>query len=119
MPYLKPTDYQWKEGRGYRKAVLLQDSHLQAPGTLVQIIEFAPQSSVPPHHHKTTLEVFHMLEGRGTMTVDGRQYDLIPGDTLTCEPPAIHDAANPHDTPWRFIVFKTNVTPDDLYWVES
>lgn len=109
----------WIEGPGYRKQLLVDEAQLRCPGTLVQLIEIEPHTRVPFHHHKTSVEAFHMLAGHGRMTIDGVEHTLAPGDTLTCHPPAVHDAENTGDILWRYIVFKTNVTPDDSYWVEE
>lgn len=85
----------------------------------MQIVEIEPEMTVAFHYHKTSLEVFHMLDGTGSMTIGGVEHRLSPGDTIMCEPLEVHNACNESDEVWRFIVFKTNVTEDDLYWVEE
>ena len=112
---LRAGHWHWVEGKGYRKAVLLRAEALRAPA-LVQLVEIPPHTAVPPHYHKTSLEVFHIIAGTGSMTIDGATHRLAPGDTLTCEPPQVHSAANDSDQTWRYIVFKTNVTKEDTYW---
>ena len=67
----------------------------------------------------TSLEVFHMLEGEGRMTIGGVEHVLSPGDTIVCKPPEDHSARNEGSTTWRYIVFKTNVTEDDSYWLDQ
>ena len=106
----------WSEGEGYRKKILLRDQALNAPGTLVQIVEISPHTEVNDHHHESCTEVFHILKGQGTFNIDGKTFCLGPGDTLTCEPGEVHNTKNPHDEPFTYIVFKTNVVEDDLYW---
>ena len=51
----------WIEGRGYRKKLLADERLLRCPGTLVQLIEIAPHTSVPPHYHKTSLRYVNKL----------------------------------------------------------
>jgi mannose-6-phosphate isomerase-like protein (cupin superfamily) len=90
---------------------------LHCPGALVQLVVIDPHTEVPFHHHKKTTEVFHIIEGTGSMTVAGRTFNLSPGDTLTTEPNELHNAINSGDSPLRYIVFKTNATEGDSVWL--
>lgn len=116
MRFVDQRTVPWISGAGYRKKILLREDALNAPGTLVQIVELAPHTEVENHHHRSCTEVFHVLAGKGTFEIDGRTHCLSPGDTLTCEPGEIHNTRNPNDAPFTYIVFKTNVVDDDLYW---
>ena len=116
MKFVDQADAEWIEGKDYRKKILLQGEDLNAPGTLVQIVEIAPHTEVANHYHKSCTEVFHVLSGKGTFEIDGKTVHLAPGDTLTCEPLEVHATRNPHDEPFRYVVFKTNVVEDDLFW---
>ena len=119
MRFVDQQNVRWTEGEGYRKKILLRDDALNAPGTLVQIVELQPHTQVDDHHHESCTEVFHILEGQGSFDIDGRTFELKPGDTLTCEPREVHNTKNPHDEPFVYIVFKTNVADDDLFWDRS
>jgi len=116
MRYIDQHTVPWTDGVGYRKKILLREDALNAPGTLVQIVELAPHTDVAEHYHKSCTEVFHVLAGQGTFDIDGKTIDLAVGDTLTCEPGEVHSTQNPHDSPFVYVVFKTNVVADDLYW---
>ncbi|MCP4316414.1 MAG: cupin domain-containing protein [Hyphomicrobiales bacterium] len=116
MRFVDQQDIPWTEGEGYRKKILLRDDALNAPGTLVQIVEIAPGTEVDDHHHESCTEVFHILEGQGSFDIDGKTFNLSAGDTLTCEPREVHNTKNPHDAPFTCIVFKTNMVDNDLYW---
>lgn len=109
----------WSQGNGYRKQVLLTDSDLDCPGTLVQLVVIEPHTEVPFHHHEKMTEVFRIIEGHGAMTLSGKTYDLSPGDTLTTHPFQSHNAVNDSDVPLRYVVFKTNCTDGDSVWPES
>ena len=50
MKFIKQQDRPWIEGKGYRKRILLREDALNAPGTLVQIVEIAPHKEVADHH---------------------------------------------------------------------
>jgi mannose-6-phosphate isomerase-like protein (cupin superfamily) len=116
MKFIERRDGGWIEGEGYRKRILLCEDALNAPGTLVQIVEIPPHMEVADHHHESCTEVFHILAGEGSFTIDSKTFQLSVGDTLTCEPREIHNTKNPNDTPFTYIVFKTNVADDDLFW---
>lgn len=116
---IDPSTAPWIEGKGYRKQPLLTEEALRCPGTLVQIVEIGVGSYVPMHVHGTSLEVFTILSGTGTMTIAGQELTLGPGDMATTEPGDYHDARNIGDVPWRILVFKTNAKPDDSTWSKS
>jgi quercetin dioxygenase-like cupin family protein len=44
-------------------------------------LEMDPGGAVPTHRDPTE-EFIHVLEGRGTMTIEGRQYAIEPGTTI-------------------------------------
>jgi len=73
----------------------------------VQIVVIDPGDVVADHYHRQTNEVFQMLSGGGRMVINGEEFLLHPGDTLTCEANEIHNAANTGDESWQYIVFKT------------
>lgn len=116
MKFVKQQDVSWTDGEGYRKKILLREDALNAPGTLVQIVEIAPHTEVEDHHHRSCTEVFHVLAGQGTFDIDGKTIAMGVGDTLTCEPGEVHNTKNPNDTPFTYVVFKTNVVDNDLFW---
>ncbi|MEM6462804.1 MAG: cupin domain-containing protein [Pseudomonadota bacterium] len=116
MQFVDQACVPWIEGKGYRKKILLREDALNASGTLVQIVEIAPGSEVADHHHESCTEVFHILSGQGSFDINGKTFHMRRGDTLTCEPREIHNTKNPNETPFTYIVFKTNVIDNDLYW---
>ena len=42
------------------------------------------------HHHKVTEEFYFILEGRGTMEIDGEHRDVAPGDAILIPSGAWH-----------------------------
>ena len=116
MKYIPPSAERWIQGRGYKKQILLTESGLRCPGTLVQLVVIEPHAEVPFHYHNKITEVFHIIAGTGSMTVAGKTVALSPGDTLTTEPQELHNAVNTSDAPLRYMVFKTNATEGDSVW---
>ena len=62
----------------------------QMPVTQFARAVFPPGESVPEHHHKDMIEVFFVESGTATAVVNGKQFDLRPGDCLTVEPGEDH-----------------------------
>jgi len=116
MKYIASSSRQWKSGRGYNKALLVNAETLGVPGTIVQIMRVAPKETIPAHYHRHATEAFHFLSGMGTMTIGGERVVLNPGDTLVCEAGEMHDAENPGNEEWAYVVFKTNWIDGDSIW---
>ncbi|MCV0429637.1 MAG: cupin domain-containing protein [Roseibium sp.] len=116
MKLVSNSDVEWIVGEGYRKKILLRDDDVNLKGGLVQLVEIPPHTKVREHYHKSCTEVFHVLSGQGTFVIDETTINLAPGQTLTCEPYEVHSTENPFDEPFNYIVFKTNVVENDLFW---
>ena len=77
-------------------------THLSALGGLqragVSLVRIAPgRESFAYHLHHREEEWIYMLSGRGTAHVDGRDYDLLPGDFIAFPTPSVpHLMTNPH-----------------------
>jgi mannose-6-phosphate isomerase-like protein (cupin superfamily) len=119
MKYIARTAGEWQQCPGYAKKILLTEQDLNAAGTLTQLIEIAPHTSVAKHIHQHCTEVFHVISGRGRFVIDGRTVGLELGDTLTCQPGEVHSTHNDGDAPFTYIVFKTNAKAGDIYWLDA
>ena len=59
----------------------------------------------PLHRHRELTDMFYVLEGTLTLTVDGEEVEAPPG-TFACIPPGTaHTFANRSDAPVRFLNF--------------
>ena len=45
-----------------------------------------------PHYHKKMTEIYHVLEGKGTLELDDDSLELKPGITVMIKPGCIHRA---------------------------
>ena len=45
-----------------------------------------------PHYHKKLTEIYYILEGTGQVELDGRKYDVAPGDAILIKPGCRHRA---------------------------
>jgi mannose-6-phosphate isomerase-like protein (cupin superfamily) len=83
-----------------------------------------PGSSIGLHRHSDAdEELYVIVEGRGTMTVDGVELDVGPGDVVVNQPGGTHGLENLSDEPLRMVVVDfvapghdtaAIITPDDV-----
>lgn len=107
---------QWQDGRGYRKNRLLSAEELRQPGVLLQIVSIAPGEYVPPHAHRTSVEVYIVQRGVCELIVDGEARILRAGDVVLMEPGDVHALTNVGEEPFELLVFKTNAGEGDVVW---
>jgi quercetin dioxygenase-like cupin family protein len=106
----------WQQGRGYRKNRLLSASELKQPGALLQLVSVPPGSSIPPHAHHASIEVYVVTRGECLLEVNDQTIDMWPGDIILMEPGDVHALTNRGQEPFELLVFKTNATEGDVKW---
>jgi len=63
----------------------------------------APHSETQLHYHKQTEELYHIQQGTGLMTLDGKQFPVEVGDTLCIPPNSKHKIKNTGQTDLVFL----------------
>ena len=106
----------WQEGRGYRKRRLLSADELRQPGALLQVVVVPPGSHIPPHSHRTSVEVYVVTRGVCELIVNGQRHTMRPGDVLLMEPGDVHALTNRGEEGFELLVFKTNASGADIQW---
>ncbi len=56
-----------------------------------------------PHHHPRTEEIYYILEGVASMTIDGETQHVGPGDAIAIPAGAVHAIRNTGDTILKFL----------------
>ncbi len=80
------------------------DSDLQGEPLRVHISEVdAGKRSHPPHRHGG-FEAFYMLEGEGTLEIDGERYPLRANEAVVFDPQKLHGLVNTSAAPMRYMV---------------
>lgn len=75
----------------------------------------ARTGSLAPHRHAQA-EIYHILEGRGTVTVEGIDYDVEKGSTLYIPGNAEHGTVNRHNEELKwFYVFAADSFSEIVY----
>ncbi len=60
----------------------------------------------PPHTHQG-VEAFYVLEGIGTVEVEGERYILGPNEAIVLDPARLHGLVNTGSTRMRYMVIIT------------
>lgn len=116
MRYVELNPESWQQGKGYRKNRLLSTEDLRQPGAWLQVVVIPAGAHVPPHHHRTSVEVYVVRRGACELTVNGERHELRPGDVMLMEPGDVHELFNPGEEVFELWVFKTNATDGDVVW---
>jgi len=117
MKKIETDPQNWQQLAGYRRNILLTGADLHSPKSRVQIVSMNPGDSISGHYHKTSHEVYYVLQGQCTLVADGQETILRPGMLLTIEPGDIHQLHNHGGELFELLVFKTNSGPDDTFWM--
>jgi mannose-6-phosphate isomerase-like protein (cupin superfamily) len=71
---------------GHRHRLLSDGDGTSAFAHLVRIHDASP------HFHKQTTELYYVVEGAGTMSLDGEEVPLRPGAAVEIQPGVVHSA---------------------------
>lgn len=78
------------------------------------VLNFAPGQTLPPHKHPGTAVFLLVVEGAGTMTVDGVQTEVALNDAICVEGEEMFAFENTGTEPARLYVVLSKI-PDARY----
>jgi mannose-6-phosphate isomerase-like protein (cupin superfamily) len=81
-----------KDGSTIRELLGLPTSPLVRNQSLAEAT-LAPGQATERHHHRESEEIYFLLEGGGTMELDGEERQVGPGDAVLIPPGAWHTIA--------------------------
>ena len=91
---------------GVRKRVLAsREDLLDGRVQMLNWAQLPSGSAFRPHYHEDMQEVFVILNGAVTITVDGTSYRLSAGDAIVVEPREVHQMRNDSNVNVEYIVF--------------
>jgi|GEM_PF-85103 cation diffusion facilitator family transporter len=67
------------------------------------------------HYHQRATEFYYVLEGGGTMTVDGETFPIGPGTMVKLDPESVHSSAGDHLV---LVVGIPDILEDDIFFPE-
>lgn len=82
----------------------LVDEDIQPDQLHLHISEMAPDTSSHPPHTHSGVEALYMLEGEGTLEIDGKQQIISAGEAVVYDPTKPHGFVNSGTSPMRYMV---------------
>lgn len=86
------------------------------------LYELAPGKRAFPYHaHLANEELYYVLEGSGTLRLDGAEHPVRAGDfvALPPGPHSAHQLVNTGDSPLRFLAVSTMEEPDVVQYPDT
>ena len=99
--YADADPYTTKDGSLIRE-LMHPDRHGVRTQSLAEAI-VAPGATTALHRHRTTEELYHVVTGKGTMTLNDERREVHAGDTMCIPPGAAHCIANTGNVPLRIL----------------
>lgn len=90
--YSEVPAYQTKDGSEIRE-LMHPDKHGNARQSLAEAI-VRPGQETLLHKHRRTEELYHIIAGRGLMTLGEERFEVLPGDTVCIPPGTPHCISN-------------------------
>ena len=73
----------------------------------VSVVTLDPDASVGDHRHDGTEELYLVLDGRGTASLDGERFEVGPGDSFLVKEGHSHGLVNSDSLPLTFVAVLT------------
>lgn len=74
----------------------------------IYYLEIEPGNSIGYHQHGQNEEVYMVIEGRGTMSVNGEKHAAEPGDVFVNKPNWSHGLENDSEALLKILVFEVD-----------
>jgi quercetin dioxygenase-like cupin family protein len=74
---------------GWRDRLISREDAVLEPAAWAHAVDI---DGAKPHFHKVATELYYVLEGRGSVTVDGVEHEVWKGSLVHIPPGAVHSA---------------------------
>jgi quercetin dioxygenase-like cupin family protein len=120
MKYKPSTEGQEIVRPDYRKKIIFSLDDFAEKGHLLQAVTIPSNTRQRLHSHEKQTEVFYILEGEATLSINAVDYVAKPGDAFICSPGDVHNVWNKTDQDFKLVVFKINLPEEgeDSVWLE-
>lgn len=85
------------------------DEDLVSNLSIVCVDVLPPGSSIGIHPHEAEEEIYVILEGRGLMTVDDEEREVVAGDLILTQPGSSHGLRNHTDQDLRMLAVEVRM----------
>ena len=75
---------------GWRDRLISQEDTALEPVAWAHAVDI---DGAKPHFHKLSTELYYVLEGRGSVTLDGVEHDVRKGSLVHIPPGVVHSAS--------------------------
>jgi mannose-6-phosphate isomerase-like protein (cupin superfamily) len=86
MKYRPSTEGEEIVRQDYRKKIIFSLGDFAEKGHLLQVVTIPANTRQRMHSHDKQTEVFYILEGEATITINSVDYLARPGDAFICSP---------------------------------
>jgi uncharacterized cupin superfamily protein len=74
----------------------------------------------PYHYHAANEEGVYILEGEGTLRMDGKEIEVSKGDYITCPAGSMpHQIINSSENTLKYLCFSTMIEPEVIVYPDS
>jgi quercetin dioxygenase-like cupin family protein len=87
---------------------MTRTSVYESPRTVTQVLRLAPGARIAEHHHPSYDETFLVQQGRLTLSLNGKSYDLGAGDFVVMPAGTVISGSNSGDQEARVVVAFSN-----------
>ena len=98
-----------KSACGWRDRLISREDIGSSPAAWAHAVDI---DGARPHFHKRSTELYYVLDGTGTVTVDGIQHAVVRGSMVHIPPGIVHSA----DGRMRVLVIGIPDIADDDYY---
>ena len=96
--------------------VLVDEKRVEGAPLGLYHLTFAPGGSSTEHVHKTEVEVFYCLKGKGRTVVAGREIELVPGRVVYIHPGESHQTFCAGNEDFEMLCLFSPVQTDNPIW---
>jgi mannose-6-phosphate isomerase-like protein (cupin superfamily) len=99
-----------KSACGWRDRLISREDASLNPTAWAHAVDI---DGAKPHFHKRSTELYYVLRGNGTVTLDGVDHEVFPGSMVHIPPDVVHSAAGK----MRVLVVGVPDIADEDYYV--
>lgn len=102
----------------YKKKNVFYSSDILIPGSRFQVVYFDPNSSIKPHYHLVTTEIYQVTAGSGIISINGQKENAKVGSCFIIHPKDVHEIYAGKKG-LAISIFKINESIEDIHWVKE
>jgi len=113
---------EWRHGTGYEATIRWASLALESRLLGFNVTTVAPgRKAFPYHAHRANEEMFFVLEGEGSIRIDGQTHRIRRGDFISLPPGprSAHQIVNDSKAPLRYLAVSTMLTPEVVEYLDS